>query len=82
MLSQAEVPLGMKAHSPGYSFHIQAVDSAGHRGTENRYGPIAIVHVSDDGYVTISLYEPDGENFPEPMLGCVAQVADRVEILR
>lgn len=69
----------MKAHSPGYSFHIQAVDSAGHRGSKNRYGPIAIVHVSDDGYVTISLYEPDGEEFPEPLLACVTS---RAEILR
>ena len=63
---------------PGYEFSIYAASSS-ERGIRNADGGIAFVHVSDDGFVTIDLDEPEGQRFPEPLLECVVR---RAEILR
>jgi len=69
---------GQRSGTPGYEFAIYATLS-GERGLRNPKGPIAFVHVSDDGHVTIDLEETDEGEFPEELLECVVH---RAEILR
>ncbi len=72
-------PLTASAADDGYEFSIFASMSRKLARGPTR-GPLAaIIHVSDDGYVTIDLNEPEGEEFPKPLLECIVH---RAEILR